>query len=97
TDAAVLHELFGVADLDAIESSVTDVRHAPDGRYVVVLANGQVWMQADDATLRPAVGDAAKIRHAMMGSFMLTIAQSKKSMRVRPIDSARDPARILLY
>jgi hypothetical protein len=60
--------------------------HAPDGKMVAVLENGQVWRQTDTRRVPlPRRGEAvtAQIERAAMGSFMLRLSHHHYAMRAR--------------
>jgi len=86
TDTAVIHTLFGVPDLDFIESTIAQSRKSAEGRRVLVLTNGHIWAQLDNANLQLSVGDVVRIRRGAVGSFLLSCNATKKSMRVKRID-----------
>jgi len=86
TNTAVIHEVFGVPNVDSIESTITQARTAPDGHRVFALANGQVWAQTDSMNLPLAIGDVVHIRRGMVGSYLLSGNANKKSMRVKRVD-----------
>ncbi|MDQ8028443.1 MAG: hypothetical protein REJ23_06930 [Brevundimonas sp.] len=85
-----LPQLFGnggggdAADLDAIETTLQRASRNSEGRWVFTLANGAVWRQIDSETLRfdNRPGEAVRVRKASLGSFMMTIGDSR-AVRVR--------------
>lgn len=55
-----------------LSSSVTAVSQRVDGRIVVALANGQIWVQGEAWKAFPLnVGDAITIKPGALGSFQL--------------------------
>jgi len=67
----------------ALTSKVTAIATQPNGGLVVTLENGQVWQQKTaDRGMHIKVGDQVTIKHALMGSFLLTSDTVKGSMRV---------------
>jgi len=67
----------------ALTSKVTAIATPPNGGLVVTLENGQVWQQKTaDRGMHVKVGDQVTIKHALMGSFLLTSDTVKGSMRV---------------
>ncbi|MCX7063285.1 MAG: hypothetical protein NT024_01675, partial [Proteobacteria bacterium] len=76
----------GVPDLDFIESTIVQSRKSAEGRRVLVLTNGHIWAQLDNANLQLSVGDVVRIRRGAVGSFLLSCNATKKSMRVKRID-----------
>jgi hypothetical protein len=81
----VLRSSSGIGDLTAMQSRVTAVGRAADGRLVITLANGQLWAQSDTEKLPVAAGDTVRIREASFGSFLLSRESGKRSIRVRRI------------
>jgi hypothetical protein len=80
---------FGVEDLprakrkaearqDVLLSSITALRAFGQNRYVISLANGQVWRQAgsEEAFLFFRIGDEVRIERGAMGSYHLSTAAS---------------------
>lgn len=64
--------------IDARVAKLSADRH---GNVTVILDNGQTWAVSEpDAVLR--LGDAVTIRHAALGSYLLTTAQ-RRSYRVQ--------------
>ena len=55
-----------------LSSTVSAVSQRADGRKVVTLANGQVWVQGEAWTAMPvSVGDTISIKPGALGSFKL--------------------------
>lgn len=55
-----------------LASSVSAVSQRVDGRKVIALANGQIWVQGEAWTAFPvSVGDAITIKPGALGSFQL--------------------------
>lgn len=84
-----LPQLFGngggeAADLDAIETTLQRASRNSEGRWVFTLANGATWRQIDSEPLRfnNRSGEAVRVRKASLGSFMMTIGDSR-AVRVR--------------
>lgn len=66
-----------------LTSNVAAVATALNGGLVVTLANGQVWQQKTaDRAMHIKVGDPVTIKHATLGSFLLTSDAVNGSMRV---------------
>jgi hypothetical protein len=66
--------------------AVAQTYHAPDGKLVVILENGQTWRQTDTRRVPlPRRGEAvsAEIQRASMGSFMLRLSHHHYAMRAR--------------
>lgn len=86
-DMPALPRLFGTsptAELSAIESTLQSASRASDGRWVFRLADGGVWRQIDSDPLRfdNRAGQAVHVRKASLGSFMMTVGNSR-AVRVR--------------
>jgi co-chaperonin GroES (HSP10) len=66
-----------------LTAKVTAIENPLNRGLVVTLDNGQVWQQKTaDSAMRIKVGDQVTIKHAMLGSFLLTSDTVKGSMRV---------------
>jgi hypothetical protein len=66
-----------------LTAKVTAIATPPNRGMVVTLDNGQVWQQKTaDGGMHIKVGDQVTIKHAMLGSFLLTSDTVKGSMRV---------------
>jgi hypothetical protein len=66
-----------------LTARVTAVENPLNRGLVVTLDNGQVWQQKTaDSGMHIKVGDQVTIKHAMLGSFLLTSDTVKGSMRV---------------
>ncbi len=74
----------GPASLDSIETTLQSATQVADNRWVFRLADGGVWRQIDSDPLRfrPRQGDAVRVRKASMGSFLMTVGDSR-AVRVR--------------
>jgi hypothetical protein len=81
----VLRASSGIGDLTTMQSRVTAVGRAADGRRVITLANGPHRAQSDTEKLPVAAGDTVRIREASFGSFLLSRESGKRSIRVRRI------------
>jgi hypothetical protein len=67
----------------ALTAKITQVAAQPQGGLIVTLDNGQVWQQKTaDLGMHIKVGDQVTIKHAVLGSFLLTSDTAKGSMRV---------------
>jgi len=79
-------EKSGVDEIEELSATITEVR--PSGRSLVevTLDNGQRWRQASGSGLSLDVGDEIVIRPAALGSYRLSLAGSKRSMKVRRIE-----------
>lgn len=79
--------LFGAEDaaqIDSIETTLQSATQIADNRWVFRLADGGVWRQIDSDPLRirPRPGDAVRVRKASLGSFLMTVGDSR-AVRVR--------------
>ena len=67
----------------ALTAKVTEISALPNGGKLVMLDNGQVWQQKTaDRGMHIKVGDQVTIKHATLGSFLLTSDTVNGSMRV---------------
>jgi hypothetical protein len=67
----------------ALTAKVAEVAALPNGGLRVTLDNGQVWQQKTaDRGMHIKVGDQVTIKHATLGSFLLTSDTVNGSMRV---------------
>lgn len=94
TDAqGVTVERDSDGDVDAIRAAVREWSLTGDGMLIVVLENGQVWRQTEGNALRmrddPAKPNVARISRATFGSFMMTVNDSSKSIKVRRVDGKK--------
>jgi len=89
-DASPTNENFGLKEqrlpkeTNTIQVTVTSVRKNLSNKWVFETADGQVWLQTDQRTVR--YGDMpfdAEIRPASMGSFFLKPDSGGASVRVR--------------
>jgi hypothetical protein len=71
----------------SIDTSIRSVGATPDGKWVMVLADGARWQQIDGRTLArdPKPGMAIAIRRAAMGSYLANVA-GQPAMRVRRVN-----------
>lgn len=83
---ARLPSLFGDEQqaLQAIETTLARARREGDGRWVFHLADGAEWRQidSDPVRFRNAPGQPVRVRSATMGSYQMTIGDSR-AVRVR--------------
>ena len=70
--------------IDSVESTLTRASLGGDGKWVFVLADGGVWRQIDSqrVTFHNTSGQPVRIRRAALGSYLLTIGNSRAA-RVR--------------
>jgi hypothetical protein len=74
-------------ELEQIEVRVVSVERTASGRAVIVLENGQRWLETEASRrqhFRP--GDLMKIRKAALGSYLASGPHSGTGIRVRRID-----------
>lgn len=74
----------GVPEIDSIETTLQSATQIADNHWVFRLADGGVWRQIDSEPLRirPRQGDAVRVRKASLGSFLMTVGDSR-AVRVR--------------
>lgn len=83
-----LPRLFGpegaTAEIDSIDSTLQGASLVGEGRWVFRLADGSVWRQIDSERVRfqNRPGLAVRVRKASLGSFLLTVDDSR-AVRVR--------------
>ncbi|GGD98135.1 hypothetical protein GCM10011529_00190 [Polymorphobacter glacialis] len=71
-------------ELQQIESSITDVLKNTSGLDVYLLANGQMWRQADTGGTPPArAGDKVKVSRSALGGFHLTFLKQGRRVLVK--------------
>ena len=66
-----VQDATGAEEIDRIEARVAEVRKTTNGRAVITLDNGQVWIQTESSRTRLAVNDKVTIRRRSFGSYML--------------------------
>lgn len=63
---------------------VAEVRVRLDGKAVITMTNGQRWEQIDgEAPRRLRVGDEVTVRRASFGSYMMSLPNGGRALRVR--------------
>jgi len=82
-----LPQLFGpegAVEIDSIDSTLQSASLVGEGRWVFRLADGGVWRQIDSERVRfqNRPGQPVRIRKASLGSFLLTVGDSR-AVRVR--------------
>lgn len=85
TSEEMVRQAAGIGRLEELNQRITAMRRNPDGKLVLTLENGQVWVQLDSRRVRLAAGDEVRIRRAAMGSYLLAGADMTQGMRVRRI------------
>ena len=67
-----------------IETTIKQVRMAPDGKYIFDLAEGGRWIQLDSRNfiIDPKAGQPIRIRRAAMGSYLANV-NKQIAIRVR--------------
>jgi hypothetical protein len=70
--------------LEAVETTLSSVAHSGEGKWIFRLADGSEWRQIDsgDVRFRNRAGEAVRVRRASLGSYMLTVGNSR-AVRVR--------------
>ncbi|SFS82000.1 hypothetical protein [Brevundimonas viscosa] len=82
-----LPRLFGNdagEDLDSIETTLERASLSGENRWVFRLADGSVWRQIDSERVRfrNRAGEPVRVRKASLGSFLMTVGDSR-AVRVR--------------
>lgn len=82
-----LPRLFGPdggTEIDSIDSTLQTASLVGEGRWVFHLADGSVWRQIDSerARFENRPGQPVRVRKASLGSFLLTVGDSR-AIRVR--------------
>ena len=77
--------------LKSITAKVAEIRINPYNKVTLTLDNGQVWRQlsSDNKSLGvPSDGKlyTARIKRSLMGNYMLTIEELKRTIRVRRVE-----------
>ncbi len=74
----------GAVEIESIESTLQSASLVGEGRWVFRLADGSVWRQIDSERVRfeNRPGQAVRVRKASLGSFLLTVDDSR-AVRVR--------------
>lgn len=74
----------GTVEIQSVETTLQSAALAGEGRWVFRLADGSVWRQIDTerVNFRNRPGQAVQIRRASLGSFLLTVGDSR-AVRVR--------------
>lgn len=86
-EVPTLPRLFGgeaQAEIEAIETTLQSASQVSDNRWVFRLADGGVWRQIDSDPVRfqNRGGQAVRVRKASLGSYLLTVGNSR-AVRVR--------------
>ena len=70
--------------LSSVETTLTRATRGGDGKWVFRLADGSVWRQNDSESVffTNREGTEVRVRRASMGSFMMTLGNSR-AVRVR--------------
>lgn len=71
-------------EIDNLATTITSARQAPDGKWVLELADGSVWRQIDSTRVNTSTrpGTPVQIRRAALGSYFLSV-NGARSMRAR--------------
>lgn len=86
-EVPTLPRLFGgeaQPDIESIETTLQSASRASETRWVFRLADGSVWRQIDSDPVRfqNRAGQEVRVRKASLGSFLLTVGNSR-AVRVR--------------
>jgi hypothetical protein len=72
--------------VDSIAAAVTDYKFTPQGRFIVTLANGQVWQQIEGDVARPLLNHnhtrSVKISRGLLGSYNLSFSDQTGRFKV---------------
>jgi len=62
-------------EMNQVQDTVASASQGAGGRWMLVMQDGEVWRQTDDAELypQPHAGSAVVIKKAMLGSYMMNI------------------------
>lgn len=73
-----------VEQIDSIETTLARASQMGEGRWVFTLADGGVWRQIDSERVRfeNRAGQPVRVRRGLMGSYLLTVGDSR-AVRVR--------------
>ena len=83
---AMVEALFGARVPDTLQTEIAEARQNAYGKWILQLANGQIWMQLDSRSLRLRAGEAVEISAASSGSFLLVKASGGRSIRVKRLN-----------
>jgi len=77
--------------LKSIESKIAEIRINQFGKVTLTLENGQIWRQlsSDNKTVHFSKNDrlyTAKVKRSLMGNYMLTVNELKRTIRVRRVE-----------
>lgn len=72
-------------DADQIEAAISELSRMASGKLAIELENGQLWRQTTSSSMRLSEGDVVVIRRGSLGSFKLTKAGTKRSMKVKRV------------
>lgn len=74
------------APVDSISTTVTGINFTPQGRFIVTLANGQVWQQIEGDVARPdfrrKLVRTVKISRGLLGSYNLSFSDQSGRFKV---------------
>jgi hypothetical protein len=72
--------------VDSITAAVTDYKFTPQGRFIVTLANGQVWQQIEGDVARPLLNRrhtrSVTISRGLLGSYNLSFSDQSGRFKV---------------
>jgi hypothetical protein len=87
TSPAVAAAVPPPVEPDSVAAKITALNERADGRWQFTLENGQVWEQAERVKLKrtPKTGWGVEIKKAMMGSFLMSIENGDRGVRVRRV------------
>jgi hypothetical protein len=72
--------------VDSITAAVTDYKFTPQGRFIVTLANGQVWQQIEGDVAHPLLNHnhtrSVTISRGLLGSYNLSFSDQTGRFKV---------------
>lgn len=71
---------------DQIIAKAVSVRIDGSGFVIVTLANGQTWRQTEGPELRILPGAEVRIRSALLGSYLMSLASGNRSVRAKRVN-----------
>ena len=71
---------------DQIIAKAASVRIDGSGFVIVTLENGQTWRQTEGPELRVLPGAEVRIRSALLGSYLMSLASGNRSVRAKRVN-----------
>lgn len=73
-------------DVKQIESAILGLSRMSSGKFAIELENGQTWRQTSTSSMRLSEGEVVIIKRGSLGSYKLTKAGTKRSMKVKRVN-----------